>query len=135
MPVPENIVQFHAQALKIFGALYLAHPRAVYIDPEFVYGRDTDDRDEIEFAQGTIRYLVENGYVNAESVGDYDELRLNARSWAALDKPNPLEPTQSIGQSASRWAKDAASSAGKDGVSALGGIALKTVAMALGLPG
>jgi len=133
MSAPDNIALFHTQVVKIFGELYLKHPRGVYIDPLFIYGRDADD-DEIEFAEATIRYLVENGYVNAEPAGEYEELRLNAQSWAALDKPNPLDPKTSLGRSIANWSKDAASSAGKDGVSALGGTALKAVAIALGLP-
>jgi hypothetical protein len=130
MAEPENIVRFQEMVVAVLGELYSVHPGDIEWSAASFYGNKVPSDDEEDLFDNTVRYLLDNGYV-FESQG---YIRLNAKSWSVLKKPDPLHPAQSLGSTLKSWAKDAASGSGKELVSTLGGTALSEIAKALNLP-
>lgn len=130
MTEPDNIIKFHAMALTILGKLYSVHPKDMAFDVESFFGNDVPSDEEADRFEDTANYLLENGYLTHTQIG----FRLNGKSWAVLSKPDPLQPTKSIGSTIAAWVSDTGSTIAKEATVALGQTALKTMGAAIGLP-
>lgn len=148
MAEPANIVKFKTQALRALAYLYDRHPQPQLLTFEQVLGpggKTLNDMDtdwfgtaadpDVTFAVDTIQWLLRHGYIEGEAhqCGAFPA-GLNPRSWAALDRPDPLAPSRTLGTSLSAWAKDAVADTAKSGASAGAGMVLNAIAKAVGLP-
>ncbi|MFG1414020.1 hypothetical protein V5G24_23245 [Xanthobacter sp. VTT E-85241] len=148
MNEPDNILRFKAQTLHALGKLYAAHPRRQFLlfSDLFGEGGPTLAAFEAEFSETpdprvqegieTIRWLLRHGYIDgaAHQFGARDA-GLTPKAWASLDKPDPLDPSTSMGAKVVAWAKGAASEGSKAGASALGSAAIAAIGKSLGVPG
>ncbi|RVH78241.1 hypothetical protein CN203_10980 [Sinorhizobium meliloti] len=130
MSEPDNIVEFHRMTLMILGKLYSVHPEDIEFDASSIFENEVPLHEEVNLFENTANYLLENGYLTKTQIG----FRLNAKAFAVLQKPDPLQPSKSLGSSVAAWMADTASTTGKDATVALGPNALKTMGAALGLP-
>lgn len=121
MDEPKNILEFKQMSGRILGSLYAVHPRAIFIDPESFFDADISD-DEDTLFYDTVSYPSENGYLTKTDKNSH--IRLNDRSYAILEKPDPLAPKEPIGKTLSVWAKEATSETAKAGLTQAAGAAL-----------
>ncbi|MBD9621899.1 hypothetical protein IB279_02965 [Ensifer sp. ENS06] len=132
MAEPANIVAFQEMVIRILGEIYTVHPKDIAWDPSSVFHDQEPDDATAELFDETVIYLVRNGYLDARDRNGF--LALNAKSWAVLSKPDPLDPTQSIGSKLATWLKTTTSDGASQGAVALGQTALKAIGGAMGLP-
>ncbi len=127
---PVHIVKFKEMAGFVLGRLYEIHPEDISFDAASFYGNDVPSDQDEELFSNTVNYLVRNGYVHQDS-NFY--LQLTSASWDVLQKPNPLLPTETLGSSLMNWAKEAASDVGKGFAGKSVDVALRAVALAIGV--
>lgn len=121
MQEPQNITDFKQMAGRILGTLYDTHPSEMFIEADAFFDADLT-REEEDLFDDTLAYLCENGYLTRTSNSTH--VRLNDRAYHILQKPNPLEPKESIGYSLAKWTKGSISEASRSAVATVAGSAL-----------
>lgn len=116
MNEPENIKQFKEMSAVILGTLYATHPIAQWYDAETFLSEKTTPNNTEELFIEAANFLIENGYIVLVQKGF---LRLRDKGYEALNKPNPLNPKQSVGSGLATWVKGTASDISKDSISKL----------------
>jgi hypothetical protein len=128
---PENIIRFKTMAAPILGALYAVHPADIPRDSSGIASNQVLDESDEDLFDDTVSYLIENGYLTTTSGGGF--IRLNAKSWEVLQKPDPLKPKETLGSQLVKVAKDAGAAGAKGAASKAGAAALAALAQAINL--
>jgi len=105
MSDPENIIRYKETALWVLKNLYEEHPEGVFFDVKNFFNRIDEQPGNFD---ATVDYLINNGYLHS---GRDFHLTLNDKSWAVLNKKNPLDPQKTIGAELASWSKDSAKNA------------------------
>ena len=132
MREPENITAFKEMVGRILGKLYSCHPIELDGDAEVFFDDDEVDDNEYDLFSNTVSYLARSGYLHQDK---HLYLQLTDRAWEVLQKPNPLQPSKSIGSTLYDWVKEAGSDAAKDGVKTLVPVALTALYNAITVAG
>ena len=95
--IDDNISEFNAQVTRAIAALYKAHPTKINLGAEHILAppaakTDADFETRMEFASGTLTWLVRNGLVTGElnetaSLALIVGAQLSARSYETFIRP------------------------------------------------
>jgi hypothetical protein len=106
--IDDNISEFNAQVTRAIATLYKAHPTKINLGAEHILAppaakTDTDFETRMEFATGTLTWLVRNGLVTGDLNEDGNSslifgAQLSARSYETFIRPEGHASNKPLGQ-------------------------------------